>query len=326
MIEKSDKLRGNFGNWLVNRTFSESEMKIEIQSKRWAVVLVCILCPFLILIISALRRKFTIDAYGITATGGRIIKPINIPWHAVSKVNALKVQSMPFICVFRINKKGKEATATALPFTPEVLHLVQYYYPKATEPFTAFGVQQEREKAIRKVGRKCAMFGSLFAILGLLSFIFLFGTIDFFVNAKKGNTVEYTGTIQEIQRNPKKIFTDQHEAYLLSYVGTVVNEEIFDAISVGDVITYRIMKNQLEYIDKANESVIVVYLKIGSTEVITFRTYNKIITKHRNEILSICGSICAVMFTIAIGLGIYTARKRISAIRQCCGGGGGGGE
>lgn len=127
-----------------------------------------------------------------------------------------------------------------------------------------------RRKGLLAVSVLCFVYAGL---MFLCAMAFMFAGV---VELTENNTTEFTATISKIQPIPYGIQTEEHNAVLTIYMGSsVIDMDSLSMLTVGQTITFRVRKNDAVVMDRLTESIEIVSLKTGGTNMITLESYNE---------------------------------------------------
>lgn len=168
----------------------------------------------------------------------------------------------------------------------------------------------------RRVGRGYFWLGTILMCIGALAAGFMQAQLAVLENATIHNTAEFTAQIERIERNPTRLFTDNHPAPLVFLAGLEINWDYVTELAADDIITYRILQSQVRFTDSAENSIALTYLRVGERTIISLEQYNEMASAARQRTWVVNGSITATIGGLGFFFIIRAASKRHKFIRQ----------
>ena len=117
--------------------------------------------------------------------------------------------------------------------------------------------------------------------------------------ASERNTIQLSATITNI--SPVAFYSLESQEYnaelFLFWEKTVINMDALNNLTVGQTITFSIKKSEESLLSSSKERIELVALSQGSTDIVTFESYNNHTKKIRTE-STICLSLVGIIFSV----------------------------
>jgi len=242
----------------------------------------------------------TIDSYGVFYRGREYA------WYEITQVE----HQFNLINFYIRDNKGRERRLMSIISTAEIVAKVNSFNPSFvgeqssnsmpnTQP-TNYSSLQNQARPKRRTGT--IIFCVTLFILAGFSAIMIPLSFFIWINVDEGNTTEFTATIESIPTNYRafSIRTQEYRARLTidPWMHRHFNDDLLDTLSVGDVIVFRIFQEDERRLSR-NTWVDVIYLRAGTTQIISFEQSNEYSARMR--------TIFIVSFSIATAVTLIPA-------------------
>jgi len=349
-FNQSPKPIKKFNKGLQTYFFSESEMKIESKVNKEILVIIAVITvaccaisaglalglsmpvlwlllllplTFLLAVILGVARTILIDLHGVTFKGFIQKKYL---WGDIEKFdiqggNAYTNNRNAFnIAVWLKSANGKSRLQEFLPLIPEIWLVIKHYFSNSEQIGDLdkeVQAVQTRVKATTRAGFKSMLLACALLFAAAICLLILQSSLGLWAEARENNTLEFSAVILQIENDPTLIFTDQHEAPVRFTSDTILNQDAIDRLSAGDFITYRVMSFEERYLsDPDDTSIIIVYFRIGSTQIVSFESYNERAKAERTRTWLLWGLIGGVLMLCGFALMCYVVKKKSDALKK----------